>query len=72
MSVTPTTITVTTTSSLMATTTWLKRLESFVPRISSAITSSAHSTAGRSTKPSAAEESWVGRVMPTLSSTFWR
>ena len=68
----PTTITMATTNSLIATTTWLKRLENLVPRISTHITSREITTAGRSTTPSAAEEIELGRVMPKMSSTSCR
>ena len=53
-------MTAATTASLMATTTWLTRLENLVPRISSPITTRAMTTAGRSMKPSEAEASAVG------------
>ena len=56
----PTTITVATTASLIATTIWLTRLENLVPRTSTAITSNAMMMAGRSTTPSDADDSEVG------------
>ena len=68
----PITITSATTASLMATTTWLTRLESLTPPMSTPATSSAMSIAGRSTTPSAAEPIDAGISNGVSSSTFWR
>ena len=68
----PITMTSPTTASLIATITWLIRLESLMPPISTAATSSEMTTAGRLTIPSPAEASDAGISRGVPSRTFCR
>ncbi len=56
----------------MATTTWLIRLESRMPRIRTVITSRERTTAGRSTTPSPADDSTAGTSYSVPTRSFCR
>ncbi len=69
---TPNRMTAAITSSLTATMTWLSRLENLMPAISTPVTSSAISTAGRSIVPSAADPICAGTSNGPPSTTSWK
>ena len=68
----PTMITAATTSSLSATTIWLILLESLIPQISTIITSSEITTAGRLMMPFSADAREAGTSNAVPASSSWR
>ncbi len=65
-------ITAATTTSLIATTTWLIRLDSLMPMISTQATNREMTTAGRLTTPASALAICSGMANGVSDRTFWR